>query len=427
MAVTINASTSAGLVNTADTSGVLALQTAGTTAVTVDASQNVTLAGTLTTTGVTTVQAGTAALPAITTSGDTNTGIFFPAADTIAFSEGGVESMRINSSGNVGIGTASPANRLNAYDASAKAAILANGYSLVGANANTNNGCVQVGANGSATLLLDIDGVTGGTATASIYNTYAGPLRFGTSNSERMRIDSTGNVGIGITAITGKLHVLAGSVAEFLVGYNGTSFNYYDADNQIFRSAGKTEAMRISSGALIVNSSVNSAALTGNAKLSIWNTPTGASGFATGYGQSGGEFRLMYLSNSNILNFDNGLNVGTLNSAGAWINASDARLKKNIRTIEYGLNTVLGLQPRHFERVDVEGTFIGFVAQELQTIIPEVVNGDPEKQLGVDYGSLVAVAFKAIQEQQALITSLTTRITALETPAPTTPSTGTQV
>jgi hypothetical protein len=49
MAVTINASTSAGLVNTADTSGVLALQTAGTTAVTVDASQNVTLAGTLTT------------------------------------------------------------------------------------------------------------------------------------------------------------------------------------------------------------------------------------------------------------------------------------------------------------------------------------------------------------------------------------------
>ena len=58
--------------------------------------------------GVTTVQAGTAALPAITTSGDTNTGIFFPAADTIAFAEGGAEAMRINSSGNVGIGTTSP-------------------------------------------------------------------------------------------------------------------------------------------------------------------------------------------------------------------------------------------------------------------------------------------------------------------------------
>jgi len=45
--------------------------------------------------------AGTAALPVITTTGDTNTGIFFPAADTIAFAEGGAEVMRIDSSGNL--------------------------------------------------------------------------------------------------------------------------------------------------------------------------------------------------------------------------------------------------------------------------------------------------------------------------------------
>jgi hypothetical protein len=54
---------------------------------------------------------GSAATPAIRGT-DANTGIFFPAADTIAFSEGGAEAMRINSSGNVGIGTASPAYRL---------------------------------------------------------------------------------------------------------------------------------------------------------------------------------------------------------------------------------------------------------------------------------------------------------------------------
>jgi hypothetical protein len=51
--------------------------------------------------------AGSAAAPAITTSGDTNTGIFFPAADTIAFSEGGAESARIDSSGNLLVGATS--------------------------------------------------------------------------------------------------------------------------------------------------------------------------------------------------------------------------------------------------------------------------------------------------------------------------------
>ena len=64
---------------------------------------------TLSATGATTVQAGTAAAPAITTSGDTNTGIFFPAADTIAFAEGGSEAMRIDSSGVVRINNTSNA------------------------------------------------------------------------------------------------------------------------------------------------------------------------------------------------------------------------------------------------------------------------------------------------------------------------------
>jgi hypothetical protein len=61
--------------------------------------------------GVTTVAAGSASAPAITTDGDTNTGIFFPAADTIAFAEGGAEAMRIVSGGDLLVGaTAMPEN-----------------------------------------------------------------------------------------------------------------------------------------------------------------------------------------------------------------------------------------------------------------------------------------------------------------------------
>jgi len=88
MAVTINASTTTGLVQSADTSGIIQLQSNGTTAVTIDTNQRAAFV------------AGTAALPAITTTGDTNTGIFFSAADTIDFAEGGTAVGQFDSSAN---------------------------------------------------------------------------------------------------------------------------------------------------------------------------------------------------------------------------------------------------------------------------------------------------------------------------------------
>ena len=91
MASIISAGTTSGtsLNLSGDTSGVLQLASNGsTTAVTIDTSQRVAFV------------AGTAALPAITTTGDTNTGIFFSAADTIDFAEGGTATGQFDSSGN---------------------------------------------------------------------------------------------------------------------------------------------------------------------------------------------------------------------------------------------------------------------------------------------------------------------------------------
>ena len=93
-----------GLQVSSDNTGILELKSgtgSGTTAVTIGTGQQVAMT------------LGSAAAPSITFSGDTNTGIFSPAADTIAFAEGGVESARIDSSGNLLVGTTTLVGKLN--------------------------------------------------------------------------------------------------------------------------------------------------------------------------------------------------------------------------------------------------------------------------------------------------------------------------
>ena len=129
---------------------------------------------------------GSAATPAIRGS-DANTGIFFPAADTIAFAEGGAESARFDSSGNLGIGTSSPGSKLS---------VQGDGTTLrLDGTGNTSRG-ILLRSTGTGEGYVETDG------NMHFKQEDAGRyMRFSTANTERMRIDSSGNLLVGKTAL----------------------------------------------------------------------------------------------------------------------------------------------------------------------------------------------------------------------------------
>ena len=215
--------------------------------------------------------AGTAALPALTRFGDENTGMWFPAADTIAFSEGGAEAMRIDSSGRllVGLtstntafggklqveGTSDAFASLIRYSSSSggapafylgrsKSATL--GTNTIVASADTLGSLVFTGANGTGySDAASIQGFVDGTPGASA--DMPGRLVFSTSAdgsatpTERMRIDSSGNVGIGVTPSAWSsfkaLQVGAGTVLYNNSNANGSFFGsnfYWNGSNNIY-------------------------------------------------------------------------------------------------------------------------------------------------------------------------------------------------
>jgi hypothetical protein len=91
------------------------------------------------------------------------------------------------------------------------------------------------------------------------------------------------------------------------------------------------------------------------------------------------------------------------------LNASDLRLKRDIGTSSYGLAEVMALAPKTYrwnEGNGGDGVHLGFIAQEVREIIPEVVVETKNGMLGMEYIGLIPVLTKAIQEQQAQIEAL---------------------
>ena len=112
--------------------------------------------------------------------------------------------------------------------------------------------------------------------------------------------------------------------------------------------------------------------------------------------------------------------AGTLTwAAASSSSASDLRIKKNITNTNYGLSTVMQLRPVEYNLISNDLKQVGFIAQEVKKLVPEVVTGkegDLKKGeiLGITYANLVPVLTKAIQEQQTIIDNQNKRLSELE-------------
>jgi len=135
-------------------------------------------ANSLVVSGVSTVAAGSTAAPSISPAGDSDTGIFFPSADTIAFGEGGAEALRINSSGRIGIGVTNPQKELQI---------------------NATTPTIRLEENGAGSKRLELS--VNSSAEAKVFAEQSGSqLLFGTVGTERARIDSSGRLLVGTSS-----------------------------------------------------------------------------------------------------------------------------------------------------------------------------------------------------------------------------------
>jgi hypothetical protein len=96
-----------------------------------------------------------------------------------------------------------------------------------------------------------------------------------------------------------------------------------------------------------------------------------------------------------------------------WVTGSDRSFKKNLSDLRYGLKDVLKLKPREFDTKQDNTHRLGFIAQEVEKIVPEVVSGK-EGAKGIAYGDIVAILVNAIKEQQDEIDDLKSEIHRLK-------------
>jgi hypothetical protein len=362
------------------------------------------------------------------------TGTYLP----MTFYTGGSERMRVATDGSVGIGGV-PAKRLE----------------VITSGTTTADFALR---NGTVTLTSFVDSGAAYTGTSTNH-----PTLFLTNNAERMRIDSSGNVGIGTSSPGVKLQVEQNQAAytysdlvnttngggaiyrlivrniantgttsvDFakLIG-SGLAINNNDTNAANFTSfgVGASERMRIdSSGNLLVGTTNSYAPVTvgkvaPNSNLGQICAAGGAAGDVGSVGLSISKFDNNTTTSQRFISFlvnNTGAGSGQINANGANAAAfgsySDQRLKENIVGLPSQLDNICALRPVEFDYKDGSGHQIGFIAQEMQEVYPDAVGTGADDMLTVTgWSKTEARLVAAIQELKAQNDELKARVAALE-------------
>jgi hypothetical protein len=254
----------------------------------------------------------------------------------------GAEDMRIDSSGNVGIGTSSPTGSftktLHIHGSNTGASLHLTDPTS-GATVTDGLEVFQYGSNGY------------------VWEREAGDLRFGTSALERMRIDSSGNLLVGTTDSSGNLLV------------------------------GTTDVVALNGGFSVTTGSVD--------YINVGHASSVASG----------NYYAAFRHGTNT--------IGTITQNGTtgvlYNTSSDERLKENITDSADAGSKVDAIQIRQFDwKADGSHQDYGVIAQELVTVAPEAVHQpvDEEDMMGVDYSKLVPMLIKEVQSLRSRVAEL---------------------
>jgi len=342
---------------------------------------------------------------------NTTTQIGSVTSKPVLFITGGSERARLDSSGNLGIGGTSGGERLLLEGSATSNAKIKLSQTTAGLSSE-----IQQGSTGMAIKAIG-----------------SNPMLFETNGSERMRIDSSGNITqTGATSTTASYTIKTSATNDYagdiLFNDNSGTRSSIRSDHYnnalIFKHGSNTERMRIdSSGNVIL---YNNQIKFSNTSYENRSLGIDSGGFFI-YNDADARYDIKidgngYLYNPSMLGSASANSDVRFNTSDGLIyyQTSSQRYKENIQDLPSVLDKVNALRPVTFDEIATGNSCFGLIAEEVVEQIPELVNlreieGYDEPQPdSVTYSMLSVHLLKAIQEQQAIIEDLKARIQTLE-------------